>query len=66
MRRLPLLVITFLSFQIKAQELNLEGFSPNYYQTGNFYKGFGYNLNVSSISSLTEKIGNKEFGVAFK
>jgi Protein of unknown function (DUF2490) len=61
MKRFLLPLIILFSFQIKAQDLNLEGFSPNYYQTGNFYKGFGYNLNISSISSLTEKMGTKEF-----
>ncbi len=61
MKRFFFLLIIFFSLQIKAQDLNLEGFSPNYYQTGNFYKGFGYNLNISSVSTLTEKMGNKEF-----
>ena len=61
MKRFFLPLIILFSFQSKAQDLNLEGFSPNYYQTGNFYKGLGYNLNLSSISSLPEKVGNKEF-----
>jgi hypothetical protein len=61
MKRFFLLLITLFSSQLKAQDLNLKGFSSNYYQTGNFYKGLGYNLNLSTISSLTEKVGNKEF-----
>jgi Protein of unknown function (DUF2490) len=61
MKRFFLPLIIFFSFQIKAQDLNLQGFTPNYYQTGNFYKGFGYNLNLSSVSTFTEKIANKEF-----
>ncbi len=61
MKRFILPLIILFSFPLNAQDLNLQGFSPNYYQTGNFYKGFGYNLNLSSISSLTEKVGNKEF-----
>lgn len=61
MRRFILLLIIISSFQLKAQNLNLEGFSPNYYQTGSVYKNFGYNLNVSSISLLTKNVDNKEF-----
>lgn len=60
MRRF-LILLTFLSYQLKAQDLNLKGFSPNYYQTGNISGSLGYNLNVSSISSLSEMVENKEY-----
>lgn len=56
-----LILLTFLSYQLKAQDLNLKGFSPNYYQTGSIAGNLGYNLNVSSISSLSETVDNKEF-----
>ena len=61
MKRVILLLIIFTSLQLNAQNLNLEGFTPNYYQTGSIHKNFGYNLNVSSISLLTENADNKEF-----
>ncbi len=61
MKRVFLLLTVVTSFQLNAQNLNLEGFTPNYYQLGNIHKGFGYNLNVSSILSLPEKVGNQEF-----
>jgi hypothetical protein len=61
MKRFCLLLILFSSIHLKAQNLNLEGFTPNYYQMGNIYKRFGYNLNVSSVSSFTEIVDNKEF-----
>lgn len=61
MKRFFSLLISIFSFQLNAQNLNLEGFSPNYYQTGSIYKNFGYNLNVSSINSLSETVDNKVF-----
>jgi Protein of unknown function (DUF2490) len=61
MKRFFLLLIFIASFQLNAQNLNLKGFSPNYYQTGNIFKNFGYNLNVSSINSFSETVDNKEF-----
>ncbi len=61
MKRLFILLILNIPFCLKAQDLNLKGFSPNYYQTGNVAGNLGYNLNVSSISSLSETVNNKEF-----
>lgn len=61
MKKNFLLLIFITSYQLNAQNLNLEGLSPNYYQTGNIYKNFGYNLNVSSINSFSEMVDNKEF-----
>ncbi len=54
-------IIFLTSFHSIAQNLNLEGFNPNYYQTGSIYKNLGYNLSVSSVSLLTENVDNKEF-----
>jgi hypothetical protein len=50
-----------LPCKVFSQDLNLKGFSPNYYQTGNLVGNIGYNLNVSSISSLPQSISNKEY-----
>jgi Protein of unknown function (DUF2490) len=61
MKRFYLLLIFISSINLHAQNLNLKGFSPNYYQTGSIYKNFGYNLNISSITSLAETIDYKEF-----
>jgi Protein of unknown function (DUF2490) len=61
MRILSFLILLTFHFGVIAQDLNLEGFSPNYYQTGNLKGNLGYNLNISSISSLSEKVGTKEF-----
>jgi hypothetical protein len=61
MKRFYILLIFIASIQVNAQNLNLEGYSPNYFQTGNIYKGLGYNLNVSSVSSISKMVDNKEF-----
>lgn len=61
MKRLYFLLIIISSIHLNAQNLNLEGCSPNYYQIGSIYKSFGYNLNVSSVNSFTKFADNKEF-----
>lgn len=61
MKRFCISLILMASVQINAQNLNLQGYSPNYFQTGSTFKGLGYNLNVSSISSTAKTVDNKEF-----
>jgi hypothetical protein len=58
---LSLLLFTGLCHTVSAQDLLLNGFNPNYYQTGTLLGKLSYNLNISSISSLPETVNNKEF-----